>query len=46
MTFLSILSFDSEVSFFPKIVLFYDISGKNYAKSAPFLKIPDAALKF
>ena len=38
--------FDKQVSFFPKIVLFYSISEENYAKSAFFLKITNAAVKF
>ena len=33
---LPLVRFDKKVPFFPKIVLFYGISGKNYSKSALF----------
>ena len=33
---LPLIIFDKQVPFFPKIVLFYSISEKNYAKSAFF----------
>ena len=43
---LAFVIYDKKVPFFPKMVLFQRISGKHIAKSALYLKIPDAAFKF